>query len=135
MNIYVKNTSEGLIALYNSDLEEKKRLKIGEVYEVSIRRPRNYLFHKKFFAMCKIGWQNTEIEMPFDSYRRYLIMKAGFFKTYKTPRGTYFEAESISFANMDNDKMQEVYCRVLDVILKDTGITEEVVERELINFM
>ena len=135
MKFYAKNTLAGLVPLYNSDLDEKRQLKLGETYEVEVKRPRNYQFHKKFFAMLNVGHANTSMELPFDTYRRWAVMKAGFVKTYHTPRGTLFEAESISFASMDNQRFEEVYNRVLDVIIKDRGVTEEEVNAEIINFL
>jgi len=135
MEIYVKNTVNGLLPLYPTDLEEKKKLKIGEIYKATIVNPRNYEFHKKFMALINVGHQNTKLEMPFDSYRRYVTIKAGFFKAYTTDKGTYFEAESISFGSMSQDKFEEVYSRVLDVIIKDINVTKEMIEKVLISFM
>lgn len=135
MKLYVKNTSAGLIPLYPEDLDVKKRLKKDTVYEVTIRQPRNYEFHKKFFALIKVGHENTSLEMPFDTYRKYCIMKAGYFNFYETPKGLLYEAESISFGNMSEDKFQEVYSRVIDVIIKDIGADQQTIENELINFL
>jgi hypothetical protein len=135
MEIYVKNTLQGLVPLYPADLEEKKHLKLNEEYKVEVTRPRNYQFHKKFMALVNIGWENTSLEMPFDTYRRYLIMKAGYFKMYSTNKGTYYEAESISFANMDQIRFEEVYSRVLDVIISELKVTKQEIEEVLINFM
>ena len=135
MELYVKNTLSGLVPLYNSDMDEKKRLRLGEEYKVEITHPRNYKFHKLFMALVNIAHQNSSLEMPFDTYRRYLIMKAGYFKTYTTPKGTYYEAESISFASMDQMKFEEVYSRVLDVIISELQVSKEEIEEVLINFM
>ena len=135
MEIFVKNTVNGLLPLYPADLDEKKRLKIGEVYKVKITNPRNYEFHKKFMALVNLAHSNTNIDMPFDAYRKYLVSKAGYFKAYTTPKGTYIEPESISFGNMSQSEFETVYSRVLDVIIKELGCTTEEVEQELINFM
>lgn len=134
MKLFVKNTLSGLVPLYPADLEEKKRLKLGAEYEVEIKHPRNIGFHKKFFALVNIGHQNTSLEMPFETYRRYVIMKAGYFKVYNTGKGSYYEAESISFANMDQIQFEEVYSRVLDIIIKDLGVSKDEIEETLINF-
>jgi len=134
MKLFVKNTLSGLVPLYPADLEEKKRLKLGTEYEVEIKHPRNIGFHKKFFALVNIGHQNTSLEMPFETYRRYVIMKAGYFKVYNTGKGSYYEAESISFANMDQIQFEEVYSRVLDIIIKDLGVSKDEIEETLINF-
>ena len=135
MKITVRNTINGLVPLYSSDLDEKRKLKIGETYQVEVKRPRNYQFHKKFFALLNIGWENTDVEMPFDTYRRWVTMRAGFYKVYHTPKGELYEPESIAFSNMDNDTFSEVYERVLSIILKDTGADKPDVEAMLIDFL
>ena len=43
MKILLHNTDRGLVPVYGSDFDEKKKLKIGEDYEAEIRQPRNYL--------------------------------------------------------------------------------------------
>lgn len=136
MKITLIRTLSGFTPAYGSDHEQAKKIKIGEAAEADIRRPRNYQFHKKFFALLNIGWENTpEIDMPFETYRRWVTMRAGFYKVFHTPKGELYEPESISFANMDDDAFAEVYSRVLDVILKDTGADKEMVENMLIGFM
>jgi hypothetical protein len=135
MKITVRNTINGLVPLYSSDLDEKRKLKIGETYQVEVKRPRNYQFHKKFFALLNIGWENTDVEMPFDTYRRWVTMRAGFYKVYHTPKGELYEPESISFSNMDDDTFSEVYDRVLNIILKDTGAEKPDVEMMLNDFL
>lgn len=135
MEIYLQNTMNGFIPLYPSDYDEKRKLKIGEVYKANIVNPRNYEFHKKFMALINLGHENTSLEMPFDSYRKYVTLKAGFYKAYQTGKGTYFEPESISFSSMSQDKFEDVFSRVLDVIIKDIGFTNEEVEKQLVGFM
>jgi len=135
MRIFCKNLLEGLVPLYNSDLEEKKKLKLDEIYEVEIKVARNYQFHKKFMALCKLGCANSKnVEMPFDVYRKYVTCKAGFFKAYHTPKGVFVEAESIAFNNMDEVKFAEVYSKVLDIVIADIGTTKEEIEKELMSF-
>jgi len=135
VKITVRNTINGLVPLYSSDLDEKRKLKIGETYQVEVKRPRNYQFHKKFFALLNIGWENTDVEMPFDTYRRWVTMRAGFYKVYHTPKGELYEPESIAFSNMDDDTFSEVYERVLSIILKDTGADKPDVEMMLNDFL
>ena len=135
MKFFVQNTTVGLLPLYPADLDEKRKLKIGETYEVTIRRPRNVLFHRKFFALIEVGHDNTHLEMPRDSYRKWATMKAGFYNAYDTPKGTYFEPQSIAFHNMDEDEFTEVYNRVLDVIIEDIGATGEDINEQVLSFL
>lgn len=135
MKFYAKNTLSGLVPMFPADLDQKRKLKLNEEYEVSVKRPRNIKRHRMFFALLNLAHQNTQMELPFETYRRWLIMKAGFVRVYTTPKGQIFEPESIAFGNMDEDRFQEVYDRVLDVIIEDIGAGKEEIERELINFM
>ena len=56
MKLHVQNTAHGLVPLYDADYDEKKKLKIGEVYEVAVKRPRNLPFHKKYFSLIHCAW-------------------------------------------------------------------------------
>jgi hypothetical protein len=134
MDIFVKNTLSGLIPLYPSDMEEKKKLKLGQEYKSVITNPRNYEFHKKFFALLNLGHQNTRMEMSFDFYRDYVIMKAGYVQIAITPEGEMYKPKSISFASMEQSVFEDLYSRAINVIIKDIGATSEEIERELINF-
>jgi len=135
MDILLRNTEKGLVPEYASDLDEKKKLKMGELYSAKIVKMRNYRFLKKFMALCRYGSENSKnVSMPLTAYRKYVTMKAGYFITYKTPKGVMIEAESIAFEKMDENTFSEVYSRVLDVIIEDTQATQHDIEKELINF-
>jgi hypothetical protein len=135
MKLLLLNTSTGLKPLYDSDFEEKKKLKLNKEYWVEIRLARNPKFHKKFFALLNIGWQNSDLDMPFESYRNWITMKAGYFNAYSMPNGIYYEAKSIAWSKMDEDEFQELYSRVLDKILEYGNFTKEDIERELGGFL
>ena len=135
MKLFLRNTEKGLVPEYPEDFDEKKKLKIGVMYSVEIKKARNYEFHKKFFALIKVGHNNTKLNLPFDVYRKVMIMKAGYFKAYNTGKGVYYEAESIAFENMDEETFQDVYSRVLDQIILDIGATKEVIEKQLMPFI
>lgn len=135
MKIFLRNTVHGLIPIYPSDFEEKKKLKMGVDYECEIKTPRNILFHRKLFALFNVGCQNSQMDLPFDVYRKIMTVRAGFFTAYQTDKGVYYEPDSLSFTAKDEGQMQEVYSRVLDAIIKDIGSTSEEIERALIEFM
>ena len=116
--------------------EMAKKPKEGEEYSCEIRFMRNYKMHKKFFALIKIGCLNSKnVDMPLDVYRKYALIKSGYFTVYVTPKGKFIEADSISFEKMSQEKFEEVYSRVLDFIILDTEADRELIEKELITFM
>jgi len=135
MKLFARNTLQGLVPLYPADFDTKRKLKIGQDYEVEIKNPRNLGFHKKFFALLNIGHENTQLDMPFDAYRRYITIKAGYYNAYQTPKGLYYDAKSISFASMTQEEFEDVYSRVLDKIIEDIGADKKDIEEMLIEFM
>ena len=58
MDIYCRVTDIGMVPMYDSDYDEKQRLKVGDTVLCSIKRPRNYDFHKKFFALLRLTVTN-----------------------------------------------------------------------------
>jgi len=138
MQFFAKNTEKGLIPLYPEDLDEKKKLKLGEMVKCERWKERNIKFHKKFFALLKIGLENTKTftePIPFNAYRAWAVMKAGYHELYKTNRGLMVLPKSISFKSMDEDEFQELYSAVLDVIIRDTGADKQFIEEQLIDFL
>jgi len=119
MEIWVKNTFRGLIPMYDTDLDNKKKLKIDQEYLVKIAMPRNIKFHRKMFALYNLVFQNQETYRVLDDLRRDITIEAGFYRERTNIYGEAVkEAESISFANMDEDVFSELYNRSLDVIVK-----------------
>jgi len=135
MKLFCRNTISGLVPLFPADFDEKRKLKLGQDYEVDVRNPRNVGFHRKFFAMLNIGHENTQLNMPFDAYREIMTIKAGYFNAYETPKGVYYQPKSISFASMSQDEFEEFYSRVMDQVIDDIGITSKEIEDQLINFL
>jgi hypothetical protein len=56
MRLRLLNTPQGLKPCYDEDYEEKRKLKLGEVYEAEIKLLRNPEFHRKFFALLNAGF-------------------------------------------------------------------------------
>jgi hypothetical protein len=143
MKIAVRNTSEGLIPLYDSDLTKKQRLRIGQDYECEIHKVRNIFFHKKFFALIKTTWLNLpehldEIFPHPEVLRKALQIEAGFYNVYYLLDGTEIkEAQSIAFDKMDQAQFEEVYNKVLDIILQKIliGTTANEINPEILSFL
>lgn len=144
MKINLLNTTSGLKPLYDSDYDEKKKLKIGEVYEATIKRPRNLSFHKKYFALINLAWKyQNEISVEhfthnIELFRKTVEVAAGWCDPiYSTDRKEWVEVpKSISFDKMDEDEFQNLYERVKDVLFKYflKNISVEEFEKNLINF-
>ncbi len=137
MKFIVKNTMHGLVPLYNSDYEAKKqcKLKIGEDYEVEIKKKRNYEFHKKFMALINLCHENQECFNEFDDTREYITIKAGYFRKVKMPNGNIqVKAKSISFASMDDIEFDDLYQKAITASCNFVGIKREELLNEILNF-
>lgn len=119
MEIWVKNTFRGLVPMCDTDLDNKKKLKIDQEYLVIVKMPRNIKFHRKMFALYNLVFHNQERYRFLDDLRRDITIEAGFYRERTNINGEVIkEAESISFANMDDDVFSQLYNRSLDVIVK-----------------
>ena len=145
MKLLLQNTAVGLVPLYDSDFDEKRKLKVGQVYQADIKVVRNILFHRKMWAMLNTAWallpERTQNGFrSLEGSRAYLLVSAGFYDTYYSPRLREFVEipKSMSFASMDEAEFSECYDRIKDVIWgilsKRRGITPEIFEQYLANF-
>ncbi len=144
MKLQLLNTPLGLKPCYPEDYDETKKLKVGVVYEAEIRVPRNYQFHKLFFALLNTGYAYIPGEVQdkyfksIDGFRKSVLIAAGFTKTFWSVKHQAFleEAESISFSSMDEARFREVYDRCKDVVfsLISRYVSVEEFESNLANF-
>ena len=82
-----------------------------------------------------MAFENQEQFNNLDHYRKYLTCKAGFYTAYETDKGTFIEADSISFASMDELEFSDLYSKMIDVIIQEIGVTSEIIEKEIVEFM
>jgi hypothetical protein len=124
MEFLCRVTSMGLAPMYDSDLDEKKRLKIGETVLCKITKPRNYEFHKKFFALVRLTFDNLP-EWIVRDHNVYSLedmltlikLDLGFASLVQHGEYTLVKEKSISFAKMDNTEFEKFYNRAVDIVL------------------
>jgi UDP-N-acetylglucosamine:LPS N-acetylglucosamine transferase len=122
----IKQLNGSFIPAYDSDHEIAKKIKVNSFYEFDFKKPRNYMFHKKFFALINLAYHNQDTYNNIDDMREDLIIDAGFYRTTDNKHAeTVKKALSISFASMDEIKFNELYSRVADVIVKWLGIEKQ----------
>ena len=143
MKLQLLNTPQGLKPCYDEDYDEKKKLKIGEIYEAEIKLQRNPKFHRLFFSLLNAGYsllpERTQNGFrSVEGFRSYLLVAAGFYDTYFNPRLREFVEvpKSLKFSSMDNEEFERMYNAVKDVIFALLGdrITERQFEETLVNY-
>lgn len=125
MDIYCRVTDMGLVPMYDSDYEEKQRLKVGDTVLCSIKRPRNYEFHKKFWALLRLTVTNLPhlIQQQMQIFTEEdmldcLKIDLGLYSTVWHGGKEIIKAGSISFAKMDESEFERFFQRSVDVILR-----------------
>lgn len=143
MEIYVQCTAEGLVPLFDSDWEGKKTLKEGLVYKAEITVPRNYQFHKKFFALLRLTFENLpeRIQQSCNIHNEQdmldcLKLDLGLYTIVYHNHEPFVKLGSISFAKMDEAEFRTFYNRCVDTILYNylKGLDKETLLEEINNF-
>lgn len=143
MDIYCRVTPYGLVPLYDSDHDMKKRLKTGSTVRCRVTQPRNYEFHKKFFALVRLTYDNLPLQLverwnirSVDDMLRRFKRDLGYFSSRTNDLGEReIEYRSISFAVMDGEQFGRFYNDCVNLVLYKyipgigRGELEEEVER------
>lgn len=106
------------------------RLDAGEMMNFEVVFPRNPRFHRKFFALLNLGFEAWEpprkrktykgipVLKNFDKFRRDVTILAGYYvQTFGLDGRMELDAQSISFASMDDVEFEKLYSAVADVLL------------------
>lgn len=117
--LLVKQLNGGFLPAYDSDKDHLKRIKVGEMVEANVTKPRALKLHKKFFALMNMVFQNQEIYQNIDDLRHDLTVEAGYYREVVNVHGEIIKrAKSISFAAMDQVEFDKYFDDVLNTIEK-----------------
>lgn len=143
MKINLVSNGTYLIPALDEDKEKfHKAFTSGDVLEVSIKKVRNYKFHKKYWALLKLVFENLPDNFCLVTKHQYLPittiqdlhfhikMKAALYEKKMTWGGIItYQVKSIAFDKMDNIEFSEFYDKVFDIIINHFLIGSE--KREL----
>lgn len=144
MDIFCKVTPCGLVPLHDSDLDLKKRLRVGSVVRCKVSNPRNYEHHKKFFALVRLTFDNLPLPLvekwnirnEYDMLRRFK-RDLGYFTNTINEYGEHeIEYLSTSFAAMEQHEFEQFYNQCIDLVLFKyiKGIDKQDLITEIENF-
>ncbi len=120
----IKKADGSFLPAFDSDYEVMKRVKVGDPIEITWRQPRNYLNHKRFFALlnCTISNMSDKIPQRYQNidYLRYEVLIAcGYATIHETLGGKmFYEPKSMSFKSMNETEFNVLYSLVSAYILK-----------------
>ena len=131
---YLRRTLSGFAP---EDDEVLKGIPLGEVIKVTWTRPRNYKFHKYFFALLKLVCENTE---QFKSAKHLLYavkVGIGHADLIRLKDGTeIWFPHSISFSKMDEDQFRAFFNKSVDWIIANVlPVGKSELESELFSLL
>jgi hypothetical protein len=118
--------------LYPADeleAEKFRKFKVGVLIRTDIAQVRNALFHRKFFALLRVGfdafvppegeYRGMPVQKDFEQFREDCTIAAGFYiVTYRINGEMRIRAKSISFARMTPEDFERLYGQVANVLLQ-----------------
>lgn len=135
MKLYLVKTFGGLKPAYDSDNERFKKIPFDVPLEYNVKVPRNPLFHKKFFAMLKMAYENQEEFRHPEHFRKSMMLRSGNSEEEQRCDGEIaLVPKSIAFDNMEEYEFQEVYISVLDTIIEYFKWPRKGFEEEIAKF-
>jgi len=124
---FIKGPGGNMRPATQIDVEALSKIGNGSLVHAKVIQPRNGKFHRKFMVMVSFGyelWQPDEVEYngiksvknP-EAFRKEVTIRAGYYTVTTDIRGkTRLEAQSLSFASMDDTEFAQVYEAVFNVI-------------------
>lgn len=98
--------------------EVMRKLKLGATVQVEVRRPRNLMHHKKFWALMQLVSDNLD-NVPADTLCQVVKLRTGYVDVVRTKRGEVQIPRSISFASMDQAEFEAFYDKAVAFICSD----------------
>lgn len=144
MKILCVVTDTGLAPKYDSDREEFKKLKRNSEVLVEIKKGRNIEFHKKYFALLKLTYDNfpewledTLNVHSIEDLRTRIKIDLGLYEVSHYGNQSIIIPKSIAFDKMDETEFEKFYNMSVNHILKNylKGVSNEQIEEEIWKFL
>lgn len=110
----------------DSDYETAKRIKPMVETCFKITHIRSPLFHRKYFALINLAFENQHHYSDIYVFRKTMEMRAGYYIPVKSERGNEFSIpKSISYNELDQTDFEKLYDSVWQEISKMLNLVKE----------
>lgn len=131
----LRKTLGGFAPADDMSVETAKRFKVGETYRAEVVRPRSRKTLGRYWVLCEMIRDNTELFRSKEQVSDYLKIRTGHSTSIVAQKtGEIFHvANSIDFDSLDEAEFQALWQRVCDVVTEDIlpGITRHEIEYEI----
>ena len=126
MDIFVTNTSRGLITNFDDDYDKKSKLKIGQTYRCKLSIPRDVREHRRYFALINCSWEylNEKQHLFYKNnitiFRKSMEILVGHCEPcYIISQNLWTEtAKSVSYDSMNGAEFLELYKLVREALFQ-----------------
>lgn len=108
-DLYVVRTPHGLVGADERSEREIAKLGEGEILRCTIKVPRNYRFHCKYWAMLNAVYENQDTYPSLESLHFALKIAAGWVSHVVVGEKTHLIPKSTSFEKMTEAEFSEYY--------------------------
>jgi hypothetical protein len=134
--VFLQRTVGGLKPCDERGVEALRKLKVGEVVQCELTKPRNLAHHRKFWALLNVFWQAAgdwsspyavliELKVRLGHVQKVVIRETG--EVVSVPK-------SISFAQMDQFEFDSFYEKAIGELCKmGGGIEADDLRQEVLN--
>lgn len=131
----LRKTLTGWAPADEMSIETAKRFKVGETYKAEITKPRSHKTLARYWVLCQMILDNTEMFRSKEQVSDYLKIRTGHSTSIVAKKtGEIFHvANSIDFDSVDEAQFAELWSRICDVVTEDIlpGITESEINYEV----
>ena len=118
MKIYCYKKGRALYPADDDQWTKLSKLKEMDIVEVDVKKPRNIQFHRKYFALLNVVFEQQDKYINREHFRHEIQIRAGHFESFITEKGeTVYIPKSISFASMDEHSFSKLYDNVVSICL------------------
>ena len=138
MKILLRKTHTGFEPDSDLDKERCSKIGFGNIVQAEIKQPRNIQFHRKYFALLNLAFQNQDKYEVFEDFRIEVQLKCGHYQEHITTKGQIvYVPKSVSFSSMDELQFGVLYEKAIDIILKHflMGSTKEEIDKQVLQIL
>lgn len=118
-DLIMRKVSTGLVVSDDECQETLRRIKNGDFVTVTVRRPRNLAWHRRYMALITATWEcGLSDRFPrADNLREAILLRLGFCRSQISLDGEVtLIADSMAFSKMDQGRFEEVWDRTCSLI-------------------
>jgi hypothetical protein len=136
MDIFLTRTLSGLAPADEEAKQAIRRWRIGETLKCSVRKPRDYTNHKRYFALLNLTFENQEKYSSFEHFRKAVQIAAGHVDELITLEGEIvFIPKSIAYDALDEMEFCKVFGETMTVCAKILGDMDlDILQQEVLRY-